>query len=339
MFEWTAFLDDRRIPYSDSGANVSAGNIVVHCPFCGGADSGQHMSVSVDGRGWRCFRDHSHAGKSPVRLVQALLQCSWQQAAAIAGTTAFLPGADEFDARVRAALMPPDAPAREPLRLLPEFREIGPSPVLRPYRAYLESRKGGFSKEAIAKLTKRYGLRVATSGPFQGRIIFPVYANGELTTWTGRTISRKSPIRYKTLSDDPEKARNAGTPCAMGPISQYLLFERRLRKTKARTIYLCEGPFDALRICVLGAPHGVVATCFFTSSPSRAQVSLLHEILPRFERRFLLLDNGMVSQTIKTLSELSALDVVAAKMPGAVKDPGDFTETQFLKMHHRSLKL
>lgn len=335
-FDWIRFLDDRRIPYSDSGANVSAGNIVVHCPLCGMADSGQHLSISLDGRGWRCFRNHSHAGRNPTRLVQALLQCSWAQAAAITGTVAFLPGPDEFQARVAAALQPPERPKRPPLAFLPSFRKIASGPVLAPYRAYLERR--GYSAAAIDQLSYRYGLRVATSGPFQGRIIFPVYADGELVTWTGRTISRKHPIRYRTLSDDPDKSEQAGLPCALGPISDYLLFEKKLRRTKARVLYLCEGPFDALRICVLGRSIGVMATCFFTSSPSQAQVSLLHEIIGRFESRFLLLDNGMISQTMRTLDALSALGVRAAKLPGGFKDPGDLTKEAFIRMHNRSMK-
>lgn len=338
-FDWISFLEDRGIPYADSGANVSAGNIVTHCPMCGNADSGQHMSISIDGRGWRCFRDHSHAGKSAARLVQALIGCSWQQAHDIVGTTAFLPGADEFADRVRKALSSEQSTPREPLKFLTEFRAITESPVLRPYWQYLASRTGGFSREAISTLTNRYGLRVATLGPFQGRIIFPVYAGKELVSWTGRTISKTNPIRYKSLSDDPDKSKASGLPCALGPISDYLLFERRLRKTNAETIYLCEGPFDALRLCVLGRAVGVVSTCFFTSSPSYAQVSRLHELLPRFKRRILLLDNGMVSQTLKTLATLSALDVVSIKMPRGVKDPGDISEAQFMKMHNRSLKL
>lgn len=336
-FDWLSFFAERGIAYSERGSNVSSGNVVIHCPFCGAADQGQHLSVSTDGRGWRCFRNHDHAGKGPTRLIQALLACTWQRAAAIAGTDAFLPGADEFQARIKAALGAVEPPRKAPLAFLPEFRMIDQGPAARPYRGYLERR--GYSPKQIIRIAASYGLRYAPSGPFRGRIIFPVWDGPELLTWTGRAISKKQAIRYRTLTDDIEKAKDGGLPCAMGPISDYLLFFNKIRKSSADTIYLVEGPFDALKVSVLGRKHGAIATCFFTSSPSHNQISLLHEVLPRYKNRFLLLDRGMISQTLRTIPELSALDVIPAKMPAWIKDPGEFTPDQFIKMHRRNLKL
>src|SRR6516162_5304184 len=109
MFSWEHFLDSRGIPYQTSGRNVARGNIVLHCPFCGSADESFHMEISVTGKGWRCFRrPGEHKGRNPTRLVQAILGCSFHNAALITGQSVYLPG--DFMERVKAQLTPEEPP-------------------------------------------------------------------------------------------------------------------------------------------------------------------------------------------------------------------------------------
>src|ERR1700678_739755 len=105
MFDWVAFLSSRNIHYETRGPNVAHGNVTVHCPFCGPADSSTHMSISIEGHGWRCWRNHSHKGKNPVRLVQAILGCSWEVANATVGNSSYIPS--DFLSNVNAKLATP----------------------------------------------------------------------------------------------------------------------------------------------------------------------------------------------------------------------------------------
>jgi hypothetical protein len=130
------------------------------------------------------------------------------------------------------------------------------------------------------------------------------------------------------LSADPEKAELDYMPPALAPINNYLLWWDDLMKADVETIILCEGPFDALKVTTLGWNMGVAATCFFTQSPGPLQVDLLHELLPRFRRKYLLLDQGTIPALIKIAAELQTLGVERLLLPRGVKDPGVLTREQ-----------
>jgi hypothetical protein len=332
-FDWLATLTNYQVPFSTSGKNVSKGNFVVHCPFCGHEDQGQHMSVALKGRGWRCFRRPEHKGQHPARLLAALLHCSLDQAIRLVGDAVYVP--EDFMGAINAALSTA-APARaKPLKMPSIFKTFEPGsharPSARPYIRYLIGKRG-FSAKQVNGLTARYGLRYCTSGPYAGRIIFPVRKGPDLCSWTGRAIGH-STLRYKSLSPDPEKAESEGLPPAMGPISDYLLFHNLIKKSDADTLYLCEGPFDALKVSVLGQSRGAIATCCFTASPSASQVNELHGLFPKFKRRILLLDNGTLPTTLRVASLFAGMGLEIGQLPNKVKDPGDLTQAQFDGLH------
>jgi hypothetical protein len=128
-------------------------------------------------------------------------------------------------------------------------------------------------------------------------------------------------VRYKTLTNDPEKAEQNGEIPAPAPISDYLLFYDKLVETDADTIVLVEGPFDAFKTNILGEYLGVVSSCFFTSTLSKQQLNLLHGLLPKFKNRILLLDQNTFSKASRIKSDMIALDVEVRKMPDGIKDP------------------
>ena len=54
MFDWISFLDKHGIEYSTRGPSTSRGNVYVHCSFCGQADQGKHLGISLEGKGvWK----------------------------------------------------------------------------------------------------------------------------------------------------------------------------------------------------------------------------------------------------------------------------------------------
>jgi hypothetical protein len=329
-FDWQHWLDRNGISYSTTGKNIARGHLVIHCPFCGRADEGQHLEVNLHGRGWRCFRQpRIHKGRNPTKLVQALLGCSWEAAAAIAGSGAGLP--NDFFQTVKNKMDPPKPRLAKKLTLPNEFKSFNElMPSRRLFADYL--RKRGFYDKDISRMTSDYGIRYCTNGSYKGRIIFPVHYMNKLVTWTGRTVYPSVELRYKTLSINTEKAEIEGVPQAAGSITEYLLWYDDLKKSYARTIVLVEGPFDALRVSVLGYNHGIDATCFFTMQPSVSQIDKLHEILPKYKNRYLLLDQGTTSTSLMVASALSSFNVKVKQLPSGTKDPGELGLNDLLEI-------
>lgn len=326
-FDWLRFFDEHRIEYKTSGANTSRDNVSIHCPFCGSADPSHHMSVSIVGRGFKCWRAPTHRGRNPARLVSALLGCSFERAIQLTGGTTTMP--TNFAQSVRDAMgTPAPPPKRKPLSLPKEFKRFEDLPSSKPFIRYLKEERG-FTQKQILRADDDWGLRYCALGAYRGRIIFPVYYKGELVSWTGRTIYDSEELRYRALSTDPERATKEGYKPAAGAISHYLLYYDELRRADADTCILCEGPFDSLKINLFGAKHGIVSTCCFTSAPTDQQVALLHRLLPRFRNRYTLFDAGTMATTMRVRDQLASLEIIPAQLPRRLKDPGDFTISTF----------
>jgi hypothetical protein len=341
-FDWTQFFARHRIEVKTSGSNVSKNNVAIHCPFCGSRDHSQHMSVNLDNRGWRCFLNpRQHKGKNPARLVQELLHISAGEANRIVGNKTFVP--DDFASRVKRMLVKEEAESivRKSLLVPEEFKKFRGLSSSRAYENSLVYERG-FNRDDIPAIADRYDLRYCVRGRFAGRIIFLIYQDEKLTSWTGRSISERTNLRYMALSPDEDKEKQAqGLQWqeAHAPISHHLLWFDDLMHSKAHTLVLCEGPFDALKINVLGRRMGIVATCFFTAQPTDPQIELLHQVVPRFERTILLLDAKTFLTTLRVTRELSSLGVERGGLPQGfrLKDPGEFTEKSFSQfvLEHR----
>lgn len=322
--DWISFLDSNQIYYVTSGPNTARDQASIQCPFCGIDDPSQHMSISLSGKGFRCWRNPAHSGKNPAKLIQALLNCTWQQAQQYAGQERTLPS--DFLAKIKSTFDREEiVEHRQKLKLPAEFKEFRSVPSARPYLAYLNAR--GFTE----KDANEFGLYYASQGLYKGRIIFTITMHGKLVCWTGRTIYEAEQVRYKTLTHDKDKANERGETPAAAAVSDCLLFYDRVGKKTSGTIVLCEGPFDAFKLSVLGDRIHVSATCFFTSSISKGQMNLLHELLPRFDRRVLLLDQNTFSKATKLKSDLISLDVEMCKLPRRFKDPAELETVKDLK--------
>jgi len=300
---WLDIFRLYHVDFAEGGRNVSKGHVAVHCPFCGTADESHHMSVSLRHGGWRCWRNAAHKGRDPARLLAALIRCSPAQAQQILGPD-FVVLPDDYLASIRGKLFPKVIEPPPVYEMPTEFRPLVREPRARRFIDYLRER--GFVESV--DVLGLYGLRYCTIGPWEDRIIFPVYRKGKLAAWTGRSIRSDANLRYKTE----------------GPIGDHLLWQDQLqRQTKANTIVLCEGPFDALKVRYLGRGLGITATCWFTAMPNRTQADRLHELLGAFPRRFLILDRGAEAKAIKLAGELRELSVRRLVLPRAYKDPGE----------------
>lgn len=328
MFDWVRFLEEYSIEYVTSGPNVAKGNLAIRCPFCGFDDPSHHMGISLKGKGWGCWRRTDHRGKSPVRLIVALLSCSVERARGIVGADSFIP--QNFEDKVRSHLEAEPFFVPGLLEMPKEFRSLTSLPSARLFIDYL--RRRGFDDSCIEGMTKRYGIYYCTRGAFKGRIIFPVYYQDKLVSWVGRTIYPVEKIRYKALTVDPDKVEFDGLSQAVGPIGDYLLWYDTLPRSGSDILIVGEGPFDALKVAVLGANDGIDSTCLFGQRLSRSQINLFHDLLPMYSSSYILLDRGALPSSLRLVSQLSALNISVLQLPFGIDDPAELTKAQLLKI-------
>ncbi len=334
-FDWINFLERYGIEYITVGPNVQKDNVNVHCPWCGAGDPSHHMGISLVGPWYGCWRNPEHRGKSAARLVRALLGCTLAEAHSIVGSAASLPS--DLLGSVEALMLAPTTSGSDPdksLSMPKEFKPLKEGVASKYFWKYLRDRR--YSDRQIGRMTSDFGIRYCKDGPFAGRIVFPVFYEGKLKTWTARTIFKGETLRYKTLTVDADRASVLGLEPAAGNINEFLLWYDDLQADDNETIFIVEGPFDALRVRTLGSRLGITATCFFTSAPSRIQMGLFHELLPKYKNRYLLLDEGTTDKTQKIKAAfgglMTGIGVDVVQLPPKVKDPGDLKKEEFLSL-------
>lgn len=330
MFSWPRFLESQGITYVTRGPNTGPGQISTRCPMCGNADPSEHMSISLKGSGWRCFRNpRAHSGKARWRLIQALLHCSAEEAHRLAGDDVTATPVD-YDMVSRLSgllgLTQPDSEKPTGLLTLPkEFKPVSSFGVFtQAFWGYTMSR--GYTADQVGWLVQKYQLHYAVRGRFAYRLIIPVYdAEGRLMTWTGRTIRPGEKVRYKTLSSQPREGYRG--PLAVKPPTTLLLgLPLLLTAPNPEILVLCEGPFDAMRVSALGRHLGVYGTCLFGLNITEAQVLLVERLMVRFRRLVLLLDPDAELVTFRIKDQLLPMQVKVGILPKGVKDPGDLSK-------------
>lgn len=311
MMDWIRLLEGNRIAYDTRGKNVSGNRVAVSCPFCGGDDPSRHLVIDLDGAGWHCWRNRQHRGKSPVKLICALLHCSVEQARAIAGERN--PIVPESLTDVVQGIIEPGEVEDYPLVMPSEFKAFHGQYSSKRFEQYLHSRR---FPSPLQELTKNHDMYYATTGPFFGRVLFMVRRpDGELMAWSGRSIYPSEELRYRTE----------------GPTGDYLLWLDRLPRPGSSSLVLCEGPMDALKVSVFGHYVGIDATCCFTSTPTQRQIDHLHRLRHHYERLYVMLDSGEVANTLWTADALSQLRIEPIWLPPYLKDPAEIRNPDELK--------
>ncbi len=260
--DWISFLTDSFIPYVTSGPNTGRDEISVKCPFCGENDPSAHMGVNLTTGKWNCWRDATHRGISPYRLISALLGVSKAQATLIVQSYTGA-AVDSFDLP-QAIIGAPDR-AIKPVVWPDDFET--PKGV---FYDYLLGR--GFDVAA----TDYYCLACCRVGRWKQRVIIPVFdKNFKLLGWQGRAIvePKKAP-RYKT--SHPQVKRT--------------VFNLQNLSKGGEVLCVWEGPMDAMKVDFHGKPR-VRSTCTFGVDVTSEQILLLNELNGKFSKVILMFDN------------------------------------------------
>ncbi len=318
-FDWKKFCDDYGVAYVTRGPNTVAGNLSVKCPFCGQADPSEHLGLKLDLKdpAWACWRNAEHAGRSPRRLVQKLLGCSFQTANEIISSQLdSSPEDSELDSAVDAIrshqqITKPQPTTTYPIVQFPsEFKPLHhnmhPSRYADMFLNYLAMTRGfGKDAESVAEIFK---LHYALSGEFAWRLIIPFYQHQQLLGWTGREIRGSTRHRYhsrgsKDVLFNLDDALSAHVP----------------------TLIVVEGPIDAIKIHYYGRQHGYTAMAIIGVAVTPLQIAQLGKVVSQFERTVILFDREYLAGGLPLAAELEALSggKVRAKFLTEYKDPGD----------------
>lgn len=278
MFEAVKFCREHQIPYRLSGPNVGTGWVGVNCPFC--ADTGFHGGI----RGWAftCWRCGNHR---LVDFIRDALQIDSYEAADLMRQYDDLEEAKKIERRHGQASSI-ELPGVDSL-------PIGERYLLR----------RGFD---VDYLRRKYHIRfVGPIGPFAYRIILPIHFEGKLVSYTGRDYTDQLDNKYKNL--DIESS-------VIAP--KDLLYNHDFVSGK-KTVGVCEGPFDAIRL-----GDGFVATLGVKTSEEQVRK------IAEYENVFIVFDPEVEAQkraqdlAVRVSALGSKVSVVDTELG---HDPGDMS--------------
>lgn len=220
MIDWKALFSAMGVDWRDRGPNTTRNDVNICCPFCGD-DYGYHLGVSITGSTkFYCFRNSEHGGRSPVFLLHAL------------GATR--KEADELIAEYgNGEEAPAEKSPPSPASITKKWRNFSSAVWSSDCLDYLRGR--GF--EDPKKLAQKYDLRFSPEGKWARRVMMPVKLNGEVVSWTARSIDDGRIPKY---------------------LMQSVVFPGLVYVPRVSTdiMVAVEGPLDALKIC--GAEMGHV---------------------------------------------------------------------------------
>ncbi len=327
--DFPKLFDRHRVTYRTSGANVAAGHIAVKCPWCRD-DPSEHLEIKLSNGWYRCFRSPQlHKGKSPHRLLRALLNITFEEIDRLIGRSRGLSGFEAAIASLEDAEQGVDETAiavksRQNLTLPDDFRPLDESDRRAGlFLDYLERR--GFGRD-VPDVCQDFDLHYATTGRYRFRVIVPVYIDWRLITWTARAIGARAEIRYLSLPSDEERAQ--GGPVGLLNVKSTVLHFDELMESGGDALFIVEGPLDAIKLDWYARQYDMRATCLFGINASDEQIALLELLRPRFRRRVLLFDPEAETQLLTLAGQAPHLGLQAASVPDGVEDPGAMTPRQ-----------
>jgi len=329
------FLSKRGIHYITSGVNVKAGEINLSCPFCnseGNPDPSHHLGIDPKNGFWSCWRNRRHHGRKLHRLLMKLLRISYAEACQILGEQVDWIQEGSFDALAKdpskifvteQQYLEAEQDAKG-LDLPEDFVKIGKYNSSKRFINYLIYERG-FHKLHVDDLIDTYDLHCCLSGKWENRLIWPIYQDFRLVTWTGRSIQKETSLRYNTFS--PRKG-------ALMSIKDTVYNFDDLMDAHGDVLFVTEGPFDALKVDFYGKDVGARATCLFSKTLREPQAILIEELSMNFKKIVLLLDVEEVDTALKMTSALAFLtnEVIPGELPEGFGDPGDLTPSAIYKL-------
>lgn len=320
----------------DRGPNVKRGNYNVKCPFCGAADPSAHMGIDATTAWWGCWRNSEHRGKSPVRLLIALLSKPVWEIRKLLGLRDG-PGLDLFAGlrqRIEARQAEVAESVQAPVLILPaHFRKLPYGQGGERHCAYLTSR--GLAGPVLGNACIDYSLHFAVSGEYKDRIIIPYFYQRKLVTWTGRSIYADAGLRYRDLQKENSVV-----------FKNELVYNYDRAAGGGVALLVVEGPFDVLKGDYAGSGIGVHVVGLSTNTLSDAQLFQIAELSEAYEKTYIALDTPTtfnrfdsvrMAATIKGVVDAKALDTssLGKDFGGAsVRSLRNFLE----KVHHDAVE-
>lgn len=308
--DWIQLLEDNSIDYVTRGSNTKRGEVSIQCPWCGEDDPSHHLGISLSAENWGCHRNSAHRGKSPLRLVAALLGCSFTNAKTVVGqySRADPSNLDEALALLTNVTTEAPKPVAGPLALPADFKTIKRGGITTRFWHYLHAR--GF--DDVDALTELYQLRCALTGRWKDRVLIPFYQGGDLIGWTGRALGNPINVpRYLSSSDTVKTT----------------IFNEDELNHGGNILVVTEGPFDALKLDFNYEPHGVRATCVFGVTMTMEQIVILNRLRRRFKKVVVLFDADALESSLGAKDWIIGDNVIVERLPDGIKDPGSMSRT------------
>lgn len=223
-------LRELNIRYQTEGKDCRPGWLQLVCPFCHG---NPYLGYNLSGNYFHCWRC------GPLRILDTLAEFTGQPARALRKYTEDIERDRSVTAVKRGKLVLPAG--------------LGP---LKPAHSRYLKRRGYYPKQ----LEHHWGIQgIAHSIRLSWRIFIPIMFEGEIVSWTTRSISN-STLRYVSASPSEELLDH----------KKLLYGEDYCR----HAIIVHEGPFDVWRT-------GPGAVCTFGLGYSRAQIVRMSKYLVR----------------------------------------------------------
>lgn len=227
----------------------------VDCPYCDEEKGHYNLGLNCGGNYYHCWKSvHSYPIKKVLSDVLSVPMSSIPEI-----LNQYEGGTKIVERRMSKA----------------KYLELPTDTFSKAERKYLKSRD--FDPKYLYKKYNIVGGGI--DGPWKFRIIIPVYYQGKLMSWTGRSILSKKKLkelgipRYKNLSIE-KSVKNI----------KELFFN--IDNCKSDTVVLTEGAFDVLRF-------DGNAICSMGTELTEGQINLLSN---RFRKIFILFDNEPEAQ-------------------------------------------
>ncbi|MBP7746992.1 MAG: hypothetical protein KA383_12755 [Phycisphaerae bacterium] len=185
---------------------------------------------------------------------------------------------------------------------------LTPKGVAQPGYDYLVGR--GVPAERLDELIPRFDLRFDEE---ERRVAFPVREDGRELGYTARAI------------DARERKRWLSYPVEGG--HKTTIYDADRVQAGGNTLFVVEGPFDALMVTAAITPdNDSVATAFFGSLPTDAQVGMVVAAVPFFRMVYMMLDANVWGRCRRLAREVAKLagvpNVGAINIGFEYRDPG-----------------
>jgi len=243
--------------------DISGDEVKVNCPRCPEGDEDGHLWINKKYGFGHCFKcDWAPSFRKKLRLIDKSVSASAFEKAAASLTT------------VDDVVDIPQISWPDGIEFLPSDSPFGKLAM-----SYLEKTR----KFDAVRVCERYKLAVCSSGRMMGRIIFPIFEEGKLVYYQGRSIFGKEP----TYLNPPKDEKGRGK-------SEYL-FNLDVA-AQEEIVFLVEGFFDAMRM-------GDSAIPLLGKTLSETQLEKL--ILAGIKRVCVCLDTDAKKESLKVAEMLS----------------------------------